>query len=156
MEKTVLESATEQIQILMPADINGAGRLFGGKLMEWIDVVAAVVARRHSGHDVTTACVDTLEFTAPAHANNTLTLKGRITYVGRTSMEVRVETFIEDLDGERHPINKAYLVLVAIDEQERPVEVPRLKLLTDEDRAEWENGDRRRVLRRQRRSEHLI
>ncbi|MCI8435419.1 MAG: acyl-CoA thioesterase [Clostridia bacterium] len=156
MEKTVAESATEQIQILMPADINGAGRLFGGKLMEWIDVVAAVVARRHSGHDVTTACVDTLVFGAPAHANQTLTLKGRVTYVGRTSIEVRVETFIEDLDGERHSINKAYLVLVAIDEHERPVEVPRLKLLTDEDRTEWENGERRRELRRKRRAEHLI
>lgn len=156
MEKTVAESATEQIQILMPADINGAGRLFGGKLMEWIDVVAAVVARRHSGHDVTTACVDTLQFGAPAYANNTLTLKGRVTYVGRTSMEVRVETFIEDLDGERHSINRAYLVLVAIDANEQPVEVPRLKLVTDEDFREWENGERRRELRRQRRTENLI
>lgn len=154
MEKTVADSYTEQIQILMPADINGANRLFGGKLMEWIDVVAAVVARRHSGHDVTTVSVDTLEFRAPAHANDTIILKGHITYVGRTSMEVCVETFIEELSGERRKINKAYLVLVAIDENEKPIEVPQLKLVSEEDKKEWAKGKKRRDLRKQRQTEH--
>ena len=55
--RTVAYSRTEQIQIVMPEFINGTGRLFGGKLVEWIDIVAAVVARRHSGMDVTTACI---------------------------------------------------------------------------------------------------
>lgn len=154
-EKTVADSYTEQIQILMPSHINGASRLFGGRLMEWIDVVAAVVARRHSGHDVTTASVDTLEFSAPAHVNDTVMLIGRITHVGRTSMEVRVETYIENLEGIRRRINRAYFVLVAIDENENPVAVPRLKLLTDEDRLEWDNGVKRRELREKRRTEHF-
>lgn len=83
------ESHAESVHILMPGDINGDGRLFGGQLMQWIDIVAAVVARRHSGRDVTTACIDRLEFLHPALVNSTLTLIGRITYVGRTSMEVR-------------------------------------------------------------------
>lgn len=143
------QSYTEQIQIIMPGDINGANRLFGGKLMEWIDVVAAVVARRHSGYDVTTARVDTLEFTAPAHVNETLALNGRITHVGRTSMEVRVDTFIEALDGKRMPINRAYLILVAIDENEQPVEVPRLRLNTYEEKMEFENGVKRKELRKE-------
>ena len=64
--KKVSDSKTEQIQILMPEHINGFNRLFGGKLMEWIDVVAAVVARRHSGCNVTTASVDNLQFKAAA------------------------------------------------------------------------------------------
>ena len=154
MEKLVSYSYTEQIQILMPSHINGSSRLFGGRLMEWMDVVAAVVARRHSGRDVTTACVDTLEFAAPAHVNDTILIIGRMTYVGRTSMEVRVETYTENREGLRRRINRAYFVLVAIDEAENPVEVPRLALETDEDRLEWENGKKRRELRRKRRAEH--
>lgn len=154
MEKPVSYSYTEQIQILMPSHINGSSRLFGGRLMEWMDVVAAVVARRHSGRDVTTACVDTLEFAAPAHINDTILIIGRMTYVGRTSMEVRVETYTENREGLRRRINRAYFVLVAIDEAENPVEVPRLALETDEDRLEWENGKKRRELRRKRRAEH--
>ena len=117
-------------------------------------VVAAVVARRHSGRDVTTACVDTLEFAAPAHVNDTILIIGRMTYVGRTSMEVRVETYTENREGMRRRINRAYFVLVAIDDEENPVEVPRLALETDEDRLEWENGKKRRELRRKRRAEH--
>ena len=154
METPVSDSYTEQIQILMPSHINGSSRLFGGRLMEWMDVVAAVVARRHSGRDVTTACVDTLEFAAPAHVNDTILIIGRMTYVGRTSMEVRVETYTENREGLRRRINRAYFVLVAIDEAENPVEVPRLALETDEDRLEWENGKKRRELRRKRRAEH--
>ena len=83
----------------MPADLNGYNRLFGGRLMQWIDVVAGVVARRHSGCEVTTASVDQLEFQAPAFVNDTIAMEGRITHVGRTSMEVRVDTFVESLAG---------------------------------------------------------
>ena len=114
--KTVAASRTEQVQILSLATLNGYKRLFGGRLMEWIDVVAAVVARRHSGCNVTTATVDSLEFTAPAYANDTLVLVGYITYTGRTSMEVCVKTYVEALDGNRRLINQAYVVMVALDE----------------------------------------
>ena len=105
--KTVAQSRTEQIQILMPEHINGYKRLFGGRLMEWIDVVAAVAARRHSNRNVTTVAVDHLEFRAPAHVNDTVVLVGQLTHVGRTSMEVRVDTFIEELNGERFRNNPA-------------------------------------------------
>ncbi len=98
--KFVADSRTEQVQILMPGQINGQYRLFGGHLMEWIDVVAAVVARRHSGYEVTTACVDNLQFKAPAFVNDTIILVGKMTYVGKTSMEVRVDTYVEALSGQ--------------------------------------------------------
>ena len=139
--KRVQDSRTEQIQILMPEHINGAGRLFGGKLVEWIDVVAGVVARRHSGRNVITAAIDNLQFKEGAYVNNTLVLVGRVTHVGRTSMEVRVDTYVEGLDGMRKAVNRAYLVLVALDEQGQPVEVPGLLLENEREWGGWEVGE---------------
>ncbi len=150
MEKTVSASRTEQIQILMTGDMNGFKRLFGGKLVEWIDVVAAVVARRHSERNVTTVAIDNLHFKAAAHANDTLVLLGQMTYAGRTSMEVRVDTFVEHLGGGRTLVNRAYLTLVALDDNECPTEVPRLIAETDEERAEQAAGK----LRAQRRTQN--
>ena len=146
--KRVSDSYTEQIQILMPEHINGYKRLFGGKLMEWIDVVAAVVARRHSGCNVTTACVDNLVFKAAAYVNSTIVLKGCITYVGKTSMEVRVDTFVEKLSSEQQIINTAYLVLVALDEHDRPTRVPPLTLQTHDEELEFAGGAKRSEHRR--------
>ena len=128
MEKYVRDSYTEQVQILSQSSLNGYKRLFGGRLMEWIDVVAGVVARRHSNRNVTTAAVDNLRFEGPAYGNETIVLCGYITYTGRTSMEVCVRTYVEELNGTKRLINVAYLVMVALDENERPVEVPRLVL----------------------------
>ena len=152
-ERTVKDSYSEQVQILTQANINGYNRLFGGQLMEWIDIVAAVTARRHSGHNVTTAVVDTLTFQAPAYPNETILVCGYLTYVGRTSMEVCVKSYVENLDGTKRIINTAYMIMVALDENERPVEVPRLKLLTDEERREWEDAEKRNALRKQRKAE---
>ena len=153
METSVKDSYAEQVQILTQKDMNGYNRLFGGRLMEWIDIVASVVARRHSGRNVTTAVVDTLTFRAPAHLNDTVILCGRITYVGRTSMEVCVETYVEHLDSSRTLINTAYVIIIAIDENEKPVEVPRLKLETEEEKAEWALAEKRAEIRKQRRKE---
>lgn len=104
MEKSPDQSRAEQVHIIMKSDINGAGRLFGGRLMEWIDVVAGVVARRHCNHNVTTACIDNLVFKAAAYCGNVVVLKGQVAFVGSTSMEVRVDTFAEALDGTQEMI----------------------------------------------------
>lgn len=153
MEKRVRDSYSEQVHVLTQANINGYNRLFGGQLMEWIDIVAAVVARRHSGHNVTTAVVDKLTFKAPAYANDTVIVCGYVTYVKRTSMEVCIKSYVENLNGDRQLINKAYLVMVALDENERPTEVPRLILETDEERENWESAKKRDLLRKQRHDE---
>ena len=147
MDKYVKDSFTEQVQILTQATMNGFGRLFGGRLMEWIDVVAAVVARRHSEKNVTTVLVDRLEFKKAARVNDTLLLCGYITYVGRTSMEVCVKTYIEMLDGTKKLINRAYVVMVALDKEDRPSAVPGLILLTDEEKKEWEEAKVRHDMR---------
>lgn len=146
--RRVSMSRVEQVHMLMYEHMNGYGRLFGGRLMEWIDVVAGVVARRHSGCDVTTASVDRLEFIAPAFIGDTIVLDGRITYAGRTSMEIRVDTYVEKLSGAKERINRAYLVMVALDENGRPTQVPPLQPETEEETAEYEAAQRRRQARR--------
>ena len=140
MEKKVSDSYTEQVQILTQGNMNGFGRLFGGQLMQWIDIVAAVTARRHSECNVTTVLVDSLEFKHPARINDTLVITGHITYVGNSSMEICVNTYIEYLDGSRKLINRAYFVMVALDEFDRPKKVPRLVLSTPEEREAWEDS----------------
>ena len=153
MEKAVSESRIEQVYQVRPEHLNGAGRLFGGKLMEWIDELAGRVGIRHAQQDVITASIDNLKFIRGAYLKDIIVLIGRVTFVGRTSMEVRVDTYIESIEGIRKPINRAYLTLVAIDAQGNPVEVPGLILETEAQKAEWEAGIRRREMRRQRREE---
>ncbi len=152
--RRVAESRTTQVQIVMDQDINGSKRLFGGRLLEWVDVVAAVTARRHCRGEVTTAAIDNLQFRAPARVGDTILLVGQLTHVGRTSMEVRVDSFVEDLRGEQRLINRAYLVLVALDQEGKPAAVPRLIPETEEECREWEAGQRRHELRAQRRREN--
>lgn len=147
--RTVAHSRAEQIHIIMPMDVNAGFSLFGGQLMQWIDVVAAVVARRHSECQVTTAAVDHLEFLAPARLNDVVVLKGRITYVGKTSMEVCVDTFVEQTEGgQRRQVNQAYLTMVALDHDKKPTRVPGLILETEEEKADFEAGGRRRAERK--------
>ena len=90
--KRVEDSLTEQTYLLMHRHINGYGRLFGGQLLMWIDELAGIVATRHSESRITTASIDNLNFKKAAFLNDTVVLIGKITHVGRSSMEVRVDT----------------------------------------------------------------
>lgn len=152
-KKHVEDSRTENTYLIMPKHINGYGRLFGGILLQWIDEVAGIVAHRHAGSIVTTACVDNLNFKAGAYLGDTVVLIGRMTYVGKTSMEVRVDTYAEDSNGMRRMINRAYEVLVALDENDNKLEVPGLIVETEAQKAEWIGGQKRYELRRQRRKD---
>ena len=151
--KRVADSKIEMIYQVRPEHLNGAGRLFGGQLMSWIDEIAGLVAIRHSNTDVITVAVDNLRFMRGAYQKDILVLEGRMTYVGKTSMEVRVDTYVETLDGMRHPINRAYLTEVAVDEKEQPTSVPGLIIESESEKAEWKAGKRRREVRLQRKKE---
>ena len=153
--RPVSSSRTEQVQILIADTMNGAGRLFGGRLMEWIDVVAAVAARRHSCRNVTTAAVDSLQFAAPAFVNDTIILSACVTSTGRTSMEVCVRTYVENLDGTRREINRAYLVMVALDENGNPTAVPPVLPETEEEKREFAEAKKRKEYRDLRRRENF-
>lgn len=139
--------------MVLPTDINGAGKLFGGKLMEWIDILSGIVARRHSECNVLTASIDNIQFKKGAGLNDILVLIGKITYVGTSSMEIRIDTYVEDIKGKRMPINRAYLVMVAVDEEGCPVRVPELIIETVSEKMEWEGGKQRYELRKKRRLE---
>ena len=152
--KRVDESLTEETHILFPRALNNAGRLYGGQLLEWIDELAGIVARRHSGHEVVTASIDNMDFKAGAYLGDIVYIRGYLTYVGRTSMEVRIDSYVEDLkDGKRRMINSAFFVMVAVGEDGSPVEVPQLLIGSVSEQAEWESAKRRMELRKHRRKE---
>ena len=146
-EKHVSDSFTTQVQLLTQANLNGYSRLFGGQLMSWMDIVAAVTARRHAGTNVTTARVQNLSFRAPARANDTLVLTGEVVYTGRTSMDIRVCCYLELLDGEQELINEAFFTMVALDEKEKPVMIPRLIIDSEEQQRLWDEAAERRKTR---------
>ena len=151
--KRIQDSMAETVHIVRPNHLNGANRLFGGILMQWIDEVAGIVAKRHSMMNVTTASVDNLRFMKGAYQNEMVVIVGKLTYVGKTSMEVRVDTYVENKSGERRAINRAYFVMVALDENDKPVPVPKLIVETAAEKAEWESALKRREMRSQRKIE---
>ena len=150
--KTVDDSRVETVHLVRPNHLNGANRLFGGVLMQWIDEVAGIVAKRHSMSNVTTASVDNLTFLHGAYQGDMVVIKGRITYVGTSSMEICVDAYVETLSGQRNKINSAYFTMVALDENDKPVAVPRLTLQTEQEHLDWTQGEQCRKLRMQQKS----
>ncbi len=151
--KRVEDSLTEQQYLVCPAHINHYGRLFGGQLLKWIDELAGIVAMRHCGDTVTTAAIDNLQFKGPAYTGDLVVLRGMVTSVGRSSMEIRVDTYREGKDGNREMINRAYIDMVCIDCKGQPKEVPTLQIETEEQKREQEAAQKRKQMRKQRREE---
>ena len=139
--------STSHVEIVMASHCNGAHRLFGGQLMSWIDITAAVEARRHSKTSVTLKAVDNLNFLSPVFMDETVAIDAALTWTGRTSMEIKVSTYVERLNGERDLVNVAYLVFVAIDNSGEPVEVPGFVPKTDEEINEFEAASSRHIQR---------
>ena len=140
---------TTSVQIVLPQHCNGykKPRLFGGQIMAWIDVVGAVAARRYTQRAVTTVCVDNLNFLNPAFLNDTVVQEAVVTWTGRTSLEVRVDSYVEQLDGTRKRVNRAYVVFVALDEEDNPVPVPPFTPRTEAEMREYEAAEKRRAIR---------
>ncbi len=134
-------------QIVMPSHTNGAaGVMFGGVMMQWIDVCSGVAAMRHAGGAVLTASIDRLDFMSPVRVGEVVVLSAQVNYVSRTSMEVgcRVET--EDMASrQRRYTTKAYLTFVAVDGHGRPRPVPTLDLPSESDRRRYADAERRRA-----------
>ena len=155
--RSVRVSEERQTHLIMNGDINGNKRLFGGRLLEWIDQAAAITAMRHSGMLITTASIDNLQFLAGATVGELLVIEAKLTYVGKTSMEIRVDTYIEErANGIKRPINKAYLTEVCIDDAGKPVMVPYgISVNTEEERIEYEGAIKRLALRKDRRQKGI-
>ena len=147
-----MREKTTSVQIVMPQHCNGYAkpRLFGGQIMAWIDVVGAVAARRYTQKAVTTVCIDNLTFVKPAYLNDTVVQEAVVTWTGRTSLEVRVDSMVERLDGSRELINRAYAVFVALDEDDLPSPVPPFTPETEEEKQLWRDAETRRQFRKSR------
>ena len=152
--KTACESEVEMTQLVMPQDANNWGTAFGGKILAWIDIAAAVAAGRHAEGPVVTAAMDDVHFIRPINRGDVVCLKARLNYVGRTSMEVGVRVEGETWGGSTYHALTAYVTFVAIDHgrgQPRPVAT--LELRDDEERRRNAEATERMDRRRQRRKD---
>ena len=153
--KKVSESKVEWTRCVQSMDCNARGTLFGGQLLKWLDEVAGVTGMRHCGYHVTTAAVDNIQFKRAVPLGHLIRLTGRVTYVGNTSMEIRTDCYLEDLEkGLFYPVNRAYFTEVAVDENGRPTKVPYgLEAETPGEEEEMKGAVKRIELRKQRRKE---
>ena len=143
------ESYVEMIEQVLPGDTNSLGTVFGGKVMMWIDMAAAVSVMRHVRGAVVTASIDRVDFHAPAYVGHIMVLKSKVLYAGRTSVEVGVEVLAENpLTGQRHLTTDALLTFVAIDKKGKPVEVPQVYPETEEEKRKYAEGEQRRAERK--------
>ncbi|OJU14168.1 MAG: acyl-CoA thioesterase [Clostridiales bacterium 43-6] len=146
--KTVSESKIEMHEMVLPNDTNLLGNLLGGRLMHLVDIAGAMAASRHANRIVATASIDSVDFHQPVKLGELVYLKARLTWVGKTSMEVLVEVFSEDyINGVCTFTNRAYLTFVSLDEEGKPARVPRLVPETDSERAEYRAAEQRRTER---------
>lgn len=142
--KTPAESAVEMREMVMPHHTNPQNTVFGGTVMSWIDIAAAMVAARHCGRPVVTAHIDDIDFIAPIKVGYHVLIQASLNYVGKTSMIVGVKVTSENpYSGEVRTTTKAYLTFVALDDLGKPVLVPELKPVTDEDVRRFENAKKR-------------
>jgi acyl-CoA hydrolase len=138
-------SITEMTEYVLPQHANALGGVFGGQIMAWVDLCAAICAQRHCGRNAVTAFVDDLKFEAPIRVGEVVRLRARISATFRTSMEIEVAVEGEDArSGRRWPCVSARLTFVAIDEHGQPTPVPPLLIDTDEARASQAAGEQRR------------
>jgi acyl-CoA hydrolase len=142
------ESATEMVQVVLPNDANPLGYILGGTVMHLIDIAGAIACHRHTRTLLVTAAVDGLQFLHPIRVGDLILLKARVTATFRTSLEVEVEVFSEEtLTGVRRLTSRAYLTFVAIDRDGARLDVPPLRLETDEDRRRADEAQARRRVR---------
>jgi len=135
-------------EMVLPSQTNSLNTVFGGVIMSWIDIAAAISAQRHCRRPVVTASIDALNFVAPAYVGWVINLKASVNFVSKTSMEVGVRADAESpIHGKFHHIASAYLTFVALDEMGRPTEIPKLVLENETDRRRFEAAKKRREAR---------
>ena len=147
------ESAVTKTEIVLPSDANNLGSVFGGRVMEWIDIAAAISAGRHCRSTVVTASMDDLHFLAPIKTGDVVVLQAQVNFAARTSIEVGVEVFSEERStGERKRCCQAWLTFVALDDRGKPTGVPPVLPETTEERRRFAEAEERRRFRLERRN----
>lgn len=142
-------SALTMTMFMQPEHSNSLGNVHGGVILKLCDECGGIIASRHARRPAVTVTVDRVNFLKPVLLGRLLLVHGRITWVGRTSVEVELVVEAENLlTGERTQTNSAYFVYVALDADRRPTPVPPLLLETDADRRRYAEGEARSQQRR--------
>jgi acyl-CoA hydrolase len=146
--RSVASSRATMDRLIVPSDVNFHGNAFGGKILADVDQVAYITASRHSKATCVTASFDRADFVAPVHVGDLVRFDSRITCVGRSSMEVWVQVDAEPAEGgSTRRVLEAFVTMVALGQDDRPVAVPPLRLETDEDRRRFAEGQARMAAR---------
>ena len=147
-------SKVTMTELVLPSHTNSLGTIFGGTIMSWVDIAAAICAQRHSQKQVVTAHIDDLEFVAPVYKGWVVNLKASINYTGRTSMEVGVRIDAENpTTNETFHTASAYLTFVALDSHGKPTQVPPIEPSTEDERRRHKAAEARRTHRLQARKD---
>ena len=141
MEKTPDDSKAEVIVRMFPSDANPAGNVFGGAILKHIDMVAGIVAQRHSQTNAVTVSMDKISFLKPVFVGNVLFLTARVNYVQKSSMEIEVNVEAEDIaKGTRVLTGNAFVTFVALDANGKPVAIPKLRIESSDDQTRFGEG----------------
>lgn len=151
--KSVADTRITLSQLMGPQDANSLGNVHGGVIMKLVDEAGGLAAMRHAQNVVVTVAVDSMTFKQPIRTRDLVTITAELTYVGRTSMEVRVDVLAEHpIEGTITHTNSAYLVYVALDSEGRPCEVPPLKLESALQKERWQAAQERQEFRKAQRA----
>ncbi len=147
--RTVAESRSTVVRLMVPTDANFVGNVFGSQILAEIDRVAYVTATRHARQTCVTASIDRMDFIAPVHVGEMVEWDAQITYVGHSSMEVWIRVHAEGLSAaDRRLVGEAFVTMVAVDGSGRPTSVPPLDLANESERARFREAEARVEARR--------
>ena len=146
--KAPSESQVIMTELVLPSHTNALGTIFGGQIMSWVDIAAAISAQKHSKRSVVTASVDALAFLAPVRLGHVVHIKAQVNYASRTSMEVGVRVDSENpLTGEVTHCSSAYTTFVALNDNGKPIPVPPIVPSTPDEKRRCEAAKKRREAR---------
>jgi acyl-CoA hydrolase len=147
-QKFAKNSVTIMTEMVLPNDTNTLNNLMGGRLMHWMDIVAAIAAQKHCNRIVVTASADNISFKQPINLGNVVTLRSQVTRAFNSSMEVFIEVTAEDIPANKKIMtHRAFFTFVAVDQNGKPIEVPEVVPETAEEIEFFEGALRRRQLR---------
>lgn len=142
--KSPSESYIEMREIVLPQHSNAHGTIFGGTVMSWIDIAAAMVAQKHCNMPCVTVSVDSISFNAPIKIGNHVYIQAKLIYTGKTSMEVYVKVFSENpYTANSSLTTEAFLTFVGLDDNGKPSLIPQLTPQTDEEKKNFVEGKKR-------------
>ena len=146
--KTPSQSYTIMNELVLPNDTNTLNNLMGGRLLHWMDIVAAISGQKHAGKIVVTASVDSVSFGKSIKLGDVVTLEAKVTRAFNTSMEIHITVTAESIPtGEKFKSNEAYYTFVALDRNGTPVKVPQVVPETEDEKKRYDGALRRRQLR---------